>query len=122
MTKNLRIISKLHANFHTLTKTPVKFQNDEHKKLLEELCKLNSHYIFTLIVYKSNCESNKNNLRIISELHAHLQSMTKHLLNFKRIGIKLSEKLRKQGTKSLDINTAHNQKQTQKIVQSLCTQ
>ena len=32
MTKiNLRIISKPHAQLQTMTKTPVKFQNDRHK-------------------------------------------------------------------------------------------
>ena len=43
----------------------------------------------------------KINSSIISKPHAHLQTMEKHVLSFKKIGIKLYEELRSQGTHCL---------------------
>ena len=43
----------------------------------------------------------KNNARIISKAHAHLQTMEKHVQSFKKIGMKLYEKLCSRGTHCL---------------------
>ena len=41
---NLRIISKPHARLPTMTKTPVKFQKNQHKTVGQ-----GTHYLFTLM-------------------------------------------------------------------------
>ena len=49
---NLRIISKPHAYFQTMSKTPVKFQKNQYKTV-EEMRTQGTHYPFTLIVKMS---------------------------------------------------------------------
>ena len=53
-------------------------------------------------VYKV-VKGTKINSRIISKPHAHLQTMEKTCASFKKIGIKLYEELRSQGTRCLFI-------------------
>ena len=85
---NLRIISKLHAYFQTMFKSLVKFQRNWHKTVGGV-----AHTRYPLSIhFDSKTPKNgyvqtaekvtKNNLRIISKLHAYLQTMTKTSVKF----------------------------------------
>ena len=84
-TNNLRIISKRHAYFQTMTKTPVKFQKNRYKAV-GEVAPTRYHLSIHFVIRNAgkmaefNLLANKvsnNNLRIISKPHANFQTMTK---------------------------------------------
>ena len=90
MTKiNLRIISKPHAYFQTMTKIPVEFQKDCHKTVGGVAHKRYSvptiYTLFWKMTLVQNAEKvTKINLRIISKPHAYLQTMTKTPVEFQK--------------------------------------
>ena len=77
-------------------------------KLYKELRLQDNHCLYTFIeseVRKDKVHEvekvTKINSRIISKPRAHLQTMIKHVQSFIKIGIKLYEELRSQGTHCL---------------------
>ena len=88
---NLRIISKPHAYFQTMTKTPMKFRKNWYKNCrrscahkvppVHSLCYRQCQKNGSVQLAK---ESDTNNLRIISKPHAYLHTMTKTLVKFQK--------------------------------------
>ena len=90
MKNKLRIISKPHAYLQTMSKTPVKFQKNQYKTVGGD-----AHTRYPLSIhfdrktpkndYVQIAEKvTKNNLRIISKIHAYLQTMTKTSVKFRK--------------------------------------
>ena len=85
---NLRIISKSHAYFQTMIKTPVKFQKNRYKTVggvASTRYPLSIHIVIDNVqkMAKFNLrKSDKYNLWITSKPHAYLQTMPKTPVKF----------------------------------------
>ena len=87
---NLRIISKSHACLQAITKTPVKFQKNQHKTVggvahtrYPIFNHLNGKIVCKMTEFNLR-KSDKNNLRIISKPHAYVQTMSKTPVKFQK--------------------------------------
>ena len=107
--KVTKIISKPHAHLQTMEKTCAKFKKDQYK-LYEELCSQGTRCIYTFIeseVRKGKVHKVKKCQKLMQGLYPNqmhiFRPWRKHMQSFKKIGIKLYEELRSQGTHCLYI-------------------
>ena len=107
---NLAIISKPHAHPHTMTKTHAKFQKDRYKTvrgvaLTRYPLSIHFHRIWGQEMTKfAKWKKWQKLIQGLYPTHMHIfRPWKKHVQSFKKVGIKLCEELRSQGTHCLYI-------------------
>ena len=82
--QHFRILSKAYPYLQAMTKTPVKFRKNWYK-VVGWVSPFNLSWKMPEKWLSSTCEKvTKNNLRIISNTHSNLQTMTKPLVKFQK--------------------------------------